>query len=88
LGLGRDGLLLVLLFVVERAEHAEAGVPAARVVEALDVPEDPESGLLAGREALASEQFFAEAGEEGLGDGVVPGSPIEPIERSMPDCFA
>ena len=48
-------------------------MPAAGVVEALDVPEDPEPGLLAGREPLAAEEFFLEAGEEALGDGVVPG---------------
>jgi hypothetical protein len=44
-----------------------------RVVKALDVPEDPEQGLLARREALATEELFLEAGEEALGDGVVPG---------------
>ena len=61
---------------------------AARVVEAFDVPEDPESRLLAGGEALAAEELLLERGEEALGEGVVPGSPIEPIERSIPDCLA
>jgi len=45
----------------------------AWVVEALDVPEDPEPGLLAGSEALAGQKLLAQAGEEGLGEGVVPG---------------
>ncbi len=48
-------------------------MPAAGVVEALDVPEDPEPGLLAGGEAFAAEEFFLERGEEALGEGVVPG---------------
>ena len=64
---------LVSLFVVGGAEAAEAGVPAAGVVEAFDVPEDPHPGLLAGRESFASEELFLEAGEECLGDRVVPG---------------
>jgi len=33
----------------------------------------PEPGLLAGREPLATEEFFLEAGEEALGDSVAPG---------------
>src|SRR5438094_531508 len=64
----------MVVFVVQRAEHAEAGVPAAGVVEAFDVPEEPESGLLSSREALAPQQLLGEAGEERLGDGVVPRS--------------
>jgi hypothetical protein len=35
-------------------------VAPAAVVEDLDVPEDPRSGLLAGRESLAPEEFFVE----------------------------
>ena len=46
---------MVSLFVVDRAEHAEAGVPAAWVVEAIDVLEDPEPCLFAGGEAFAAE---------------------------------
>ena len=75
------------MFVVDRAQVAEAGVPAAWVVEALDVLEDPEPCLFAGGEAFAAEELFLEAGEEAFGDGVVPGV-AEPIERSIPDCFA
>jgi hypothetical protein len=45
-------------------------VPPAGVVEAFDVPEDPDARLLAGREALAPQQFLLEAGEEGLGERV------------------
>jgi hypothetical protein len=67
------GLLLVSLFVGDGAEVVKAGVPAAGIVEAFDVPDDAHAGVLAGGEALAPEQFFLEAGEEGLGERVVPG---------------
>ena len=48
--------------MVEIAQNyaAEAGVPAAGVVEAFDVPEDPEPGLLAGRESFVAEEFLLE----------------------------
>ena len=36
-------------------------------VALLDVPEDPEPGLLARLEALAAEELFLERGDEALG---------------------
>ena len=55
---------------------------AARVVEALDVPEQPHPGGLAGGEALAPKKLLLEAGEEGLGDRVVPGI-ADPAHRQV-----
>lgn len=61
---------------------------AAGVVEAFDVPEEAHSGLFAGVESFASEEFLLEAGEEGFGDRVVPGSPIEPVDSSICESLA
>ena len=46
---------------------------SAGVVEAFDVPEDAHACVLACGEAFAFEEFFLEAGEECLGERVVPG---------------
>ena len=51
-------------------EVAERGVPAVRVVEALDVVEDGRLRLRAGPEDGPIEQFTFEGGEEALGDGI------------------
>jgi hypothetical protein len=82
LSLGRDGLLLVSvsLFVVDWAEHVEAGVPAARVVEAFDVPEDPEARACS-RVANRSRRMssFSSEAKKLSATALSQGSPIDPI---------
>jgi hypothetical protein len=75
-------------FVVGGAEVAQARVPAAGVVEALDVPEQAHPGVFADREPLPAEQLFLEAREERLGDRVVPWVADRSGDKSMPEPLA
>src|SRR3954468_12094878 len=57
--------------VVGGAEVAQCGVPAAGVVEALEVAEDGVGQLLAGGPGMPVEQLGLQGGEEALGQAIV-----------------
>src|SRR5215207_414196 len=56
---------------LRRGEKSERGVPAAAVVEDLDVLEDLGAQLGLGWPAAAVDELLLQGGEEALGDGVV-----------------
>ena len=71
-GLERQlGELDVVSLELDRGEVAERGVPAPRVVPALDVLEDRGSGLGAHRPGLPVDPLLLQGRVEGLADGVV-----------------
>ena len=59
------------MFVGDRREHLEGGVPALAVVERLDVFEHGGLELEPRGPAAAVDEFLLEGREERLGDGVV-----------------
>src|SRR3954447_22464921 len=70
--------------VVGGAEVAEAGVPAAGVVPALDVFEYGLPGGGVRRPRLAVQQLGLDRGEEGFGDRVVPTLPAPAHRQADP----
>jgi hypothetical protein len=58
------------LFVGDRGEHLEGGVPALAVVERLDVFEHGRLELEPGGPCAAVDELLLQGREEGLGDGV------------------
>ena len=58
-------------FILHGREVAEGGMPAARVIPALDEAEDGHPGLGLGAEAAAVEQLALERGEEALAQRII-----------------
>ena len=70
--------------VVEGAEVAAVGVPAAGVVPAFDPFEDHSGERVAVGPVVLVEQFELEAAEERLDDGVVVAVPGRPVDPNSP----
>ena len=71
----------VPLFITDRRQVVQAGMPAVRVVPALDEVEDGHAGLSLGRET-AIQQLALEGGEKALTEGVVIGVAHAPHGRA------
>jgi hypothetical protein len=63
----------VPLFIADRRQIVQAGMPPVRVVPTLDEVEDGHPGLGRGGEAAAVQQLTLERGEEALTEGVIVG---------------
>jgi len=60
----------VSLFIADRQQIVQAGMPPVRVVPAFDEVEDGHPGLDLGREAPAVQQLALEGGKEALAEGI------------------
>ncbi|HMO01115.1 MAG TPA: hypothetical protein PKD59_17015 [Miltoncostaeaceae bacterium] len=78
----------MLLLVVGGAEVAEARMAAAGVGDALDAPEQPHPGGLTSTNRSRRSSSFSKPAKEVSARALSQGSPIEPIDRSIPELLA